>query len=220
MRHARCMGAPLTLGAGLWLVRPAYILVELVVAAATTGDYHLAHDTVSDLGAAGCSPASCSPRHELMNSTFVGVGLLLALGAVLLATRLGPVVTGLLVVAGLSSVGTGLAPVDEDARLHALAAAPLFVCQPLALLLLARALRREHVWLARVLLVTGLVTAAAAVGFLLVGGAAAGVGVLERVALWPVLVALAAVAPVLATPADQAGVANQPWRHGDPQART
>ena len=187
------MSARLSCGAALWLVRPAYVGVELVVAAATTGGYRLADNTVSDLGAVECSPASCSPRHELMNSTFIGVGVLLALGAVLLAARLGPVVSALLVVAGLSSVATGLTPVDEDAILHGLVATPLFVCQPISLLLLARALRLAHIRLAGALFVTGSVTAAAAIGFLLVGDGA-GAGFLERLALWPVLLALAAFA--------------------------
>ena len=199
VRHARCVNARLTWGAALWLLRPAYVVVELVVVAATTGGYRLANDTVSDLGAVGCSRGFCSPRHELMNGTFVGVGLLLALGAVLIAARLGTVVSVLLVVAGLSSVATGLAPVDENARLHGLAATPLFVCQPIALLLLARALRPTHVRVAGALLVTGSVTAAAAVGFLF-DGDGAGAGVLERLALWPVLVALAVVAVVVVRP--------------------
>ncbi len=184
----------------MWLLRPAYVVVELVVAAATTGGYRLASDTISDLGAAGCTQAPCSPRHELMNGTFVGVGLLLALGAVLLAGRIGPAVSVLLVVAGLSSVATGLAPVDQDAMLHGVAATPLFVCQPIALLLLARALRPTHVRVARALLLTGSVTAAAAVGFLLLGDGGAA-GALERLAVWPVLLALAAVAVVVVRPA-------------------
>lgn len=190
------MKGQLAWGAVLWLLRPAYIMVEVFVASATTGDYRLADDTVSDLGAIGCSPAFCSPRHELMNGTFVGVGLLLALGAVLLAVRLGPAVTVLLVIAGLSSVATGLAPVDENAMLHTLVATPLFVCQPLALLLLARALRTSHVRLAGALLLTGTVTAAATLVYFLAGDGI-GAGVLERLALWPVIVALAAVAAVV-----------------------
>jgi hypothetical membrane protein len=181
-------------GAALWLLRPVYILVELAVAAAATAGYSLVGDTVSDLGATGCRPLACSPGHELMNGTFIGVGLLLVLGAVLLVDRLGSPVTVLLVVAGLSSVATGLFPVDEDARLHALAAAPLFVCQPAALVLLSRALRPTHARMAAALAVTAFGTAAAAAGFA-AGGA--GVGVLERLALWPVLVALAAVGVVL-----------------------
>ena len=183
-------------GAVLWLLRPVYIVLELVVAAGTTGSYRLVDDTVSDLGALGCTRAFCSPRHELMNGTFVGVGLLLTMGAALLAPRLGTAVTVLLAVAGLSSVATGLAPVDQGATLHMVAATPLFVCQPFALLLLARMLRPTHSRLAAALLLTGSVTAAAALAFLLTG-AGAGAGLLERLALWPVIVALAMVAAVM-----------------------
>lgn len=181
-------------GAVLLLLRPAYVVLELVVAAATTGDYRLGRDTVSDLGALTCDPRFCSPWHDLMNATFVGTGLLLALGALLLAPRLGSVATALLVVAGLSSVATGLAPVDQDAGLHFLAASPLFVAQPAALLLLGIRLRRPHPRLAPALLVTGVVTAGAAAAFVLGAPAA---GAFERVALWPVIGALAAVAWVL-----------------------
>lgn len=208
----RDMRKRLVWGAALWSLRPLYILVELFVVAATTGEYHLADDTVSDLGAVACSREHCSPRHELMNGTFVATGLLLALGALLLAARLGAVVTLLLVVAGLSSMATGLAPVDRDATLHALAAAPLFVCQPVALFLLAVALRTRHPRLAGALVVTAVLTAAAAVGFVLED---AGAGVLERVALWPVIVALAAVAAVMIRPAPRVGRSPIPRLRGD-----
>jgi len=200
------MSRRLRWGAALWLLRPAYVVVELIVAAATTGAYRIADDTVSDLGAVGCSPAFCSPLRELMNGTFIGVGLLLAVGAVLLAPRLPVLVTVLLVISGLSSVATGLAPVDADAALHTIAAAPLFVCQPVALLLLARALHATNARLAVALALTGSLTAAGAVGFLVVGDGA-GAGVLERLALWPVLFALAAVALVFASPAELAAAA-------------
>lgn len=177
----------ISVGLALWLLRPAYVVVELVVAAATTGGYSLVDDSVSRLGNLGCSAEYCSPRHDLMNAAFVGFGTLLALGAVLLASRLGRVVTVLLVVAGLSSVATGLAPLDQGTTLHAWAATPLFVAQPLALLLLAR---RARPGAARtVLAAVGVVVAVAAAAFVLVGSAT-GAGALERLALWPVLVAL------------------------------
>ncbi len=113
------------------LVRPAYVATEVLVAAATTGGYGFARDTVSRLGEVGCSAAYCSPRHELMNGSFVVFGVLLAAGATLLHRRLGPLVTALLVVSGLSSVATGLAPQDQGATLHLLAATPLFVAPAL-----------------------------------------------------------------------------------------
>lgn len=176
-------------------MRPAYVVLELVVAAGTTGDYSLVHDTVSDLGALECLATFCSPWHALMNGTFIGIGLLLAAGAVLLAPRFGRAVTVLLVVAGLSSVATGLAPIDQGATAHVVAAAPLFFCQPLALLLLARVLRAtDHRWAVAVGL-TGVGSGLAAVAFILAGDAG-GAGLWERLALWPVLFALAVAGAV------------------------
>lgn len=172
------------------LVRPAYVATEVLVVAATTGGYGFARDTVSRLGEVGCSAAYCSPRHELMNGSFVVFGVLLAAGAALLHRRLGPLVTALLVVSGLSSVATGLAPQDQGATLHLLAAAPLFVAQPLALLLLGARVRQAQPRTARALTTTGVVTAAAAVAFIAFGDTPV-TGALERLALWPVLVALA-----------------------------
>lgn len=180
-------------GALALLVRPAYIATEVVVAAATTGGYSFVADSVSRLGEVGCSESFCSPRHELMNGSFVGFGLLLAGGAALLSRSLGPWVTGLLVTSGLSSVATGLAPLDQDGTLHAIAATPLFVAQPVALVVLGARLWSEEPRLARALLTTGAVTGAAAVGFVLSGDGPAS-GALERLALWPVLVGLAGFA--------------------------
>ena len=180
-------------GALALLVRPTYIATEFVVAAATTDGYSFFADSVSRLGEVGCSAARCSPRHELMNGSFIGYGVLLAGGAVLLSRPLGPWVTGLLVVSGLSSVATGVAPLDQDATLHAIAAAPLFVAQPLALIVLGARLRHDRPRLARALLTTGAVTGAAAVSFVLSGDGPVS-GALERLALWPVLVGLAGFA--------------------------
>ncbi|MCM3515078.1 DUF998 domain-containing protein [Nocardioides sp. P86] len=192
-RPGRAAHAAAGWGAVALLVRPAYIATEFIVAAATTGGYSFVADSVSRLGEVGCTAAYCSPRHELMNLSFIGFGLLLAVGALLLTRSLGWWVTALLAVSGLSSVATGLAPLDRDATLHALAATPLFVAQPVALLVLGARLRRRDPRLARGLLATGAVTAAAAAAFVLSGEGTIS-GLLERLALWPVLVALAIVA--------------------------
>jgi hypothetical membrane protein len=181
------------LGALAFLLRPTYIATEVVTAAGTSGGYSFVSDSVSRLGEVGCSAAYCSPRHAVMNGSFMGYGVLLAGGALLLARPLGPWVTGLLVVSGVSSCATGLVPLDQDATLHAIAATPLFVAQPLALLLLAVRVREDRPRLAKALLATGAVTAAAAVGFIVSGEERAG-GALERLALWPVLLGLAGFA--------------------------
>lgn len=181
------------LGAVAFLLRPTYIATEVVTAAATTGGYSFVADSVSKLGEVGCSDAYCSPRHEVMNGSFMGYGVLLAGGALLLARPLGPWVTGLLVVSGASSYATGLAPLDQDATLHAIAATPLFLAQPLALMGLGHRIRHDQPRLAKALLATGIVTAAAAVGFIVSGDEQAA-GALERLALWPVLFGLGAFA--------------------------
>lgn len=181
------------LGALALLVRPVYIATEFVTAAATTGGYSFLGDSVSRLGEVGCTVAYCSPRHGVMNGSFVVFGVLMAGGAVLLTRSLGPWATGLLVVSGVSSVATGFAPLDQNAALHALAATPLFVAQPLALLVIGARLRTERSRLAWPLLATGAVTAVAAVGFI-VSGDNPVKGGLERLALWPVLFGLAGFA--------------------------
>ena len=179
------------LAAVVLLLRPTYIAAEVVTAAAVTGGYSFVADSVSRLGEVGCTAAYCSPRHEVMNGAFILYGAALAGGALLLARPLGPWVTGLLVVSGLSSCATGLAPLDQDATRHALAAAPLFIAQPLALLLLGRKVRPNQPRLGSALIAAGAVTAAAAAGFV-VSGEGRLAGALERLALWPVLFALGA----------------------------
>lgn len=181
------------LGAIAFLLRPTYIATEIVTAAATTGGYSFVSSSVSRLGEVGCTESYCSPRHAVMNGSFVAYGVLLAGGALLLMRPLGPWVTALLVVSGASSYATGLVPLDQDATLHAIAATPLFVGQPLALLLLGLRVRDDRPRLSKALLATGAVTAAAAVGFIVSGDDRAG-GALERLALWPVLFGLAGFA--------------------------
>ena len=182
------------LGALLWLVRPAYYLVELVVAAAVVGGYSFVDLTVSDLGSVTCTDV-CSPRHPLMNSAFVGFGVLMAFGAVLLHGRFGTdlrarVLTALLVLAGLGSAAVGLVPVDADPGLHVLVATPVFVAQPVAVVLLGLATRDRHPMTGAALVVTGVMMAVAAVGFVTLD-LDHGAGAVERVALWPVFVVLA-----------------------------
>ncbi len=172
------------------MVRPLYIATELFVAAATTGGYSFLADSVSRLGETGCSPDHCSARHGLMNGSFVIFGLLLAGSAVALARRLGPWATGLLVVSGLSSMATGLTPQDQDATAHVIAATPLFIAQPAALVALAVLVRGEQPILSRLMLGGGVVTGAGAAAFILAGDEYT--GLLERLALWPVLIALSA----------------------------
>jgi hypothetical membrane protein len=195
-----------------WVAQPAYLVVEVGAALATGVLYTLRDDTISALGTTCTYPAAvaasastvgagegCSTAPWVMNVAFVVFGLLQALGATELVRRGGrhSLVGSLWLVAGLASVGVGLLPVDEHPTAHALVALPVFVAQPLALLLHPR-------------LVTG--TAVRVVGWALAAVSVTGAGVFtallgqwewvgaaERAAIWPakLWLPLAALAPVL-----------------------
>jgi hypothetical membrane protein len=163
------------LGAWLLLLQPVVIVVQLVIADRWTGFDH-AHDTISDLG------TTASPGHVLMNGTFVVVGAALAGGAALLSTELGRLPAVLLLASGVGSLAVGLAPVDTAPVLHTAVALPVFVAQPLALLLLGARCRATA--LGGELLVAGAVAAAGAAAFGITLALETPGGLVERVALW------------------------------------
>jgi hypothetical membrane protein len=75
-----------------WMLTALYFAVQPVVIAAWRGDYDIRRHTISDLGVTECGVFThlggpqipiCSPRHDLMNATFIAVGLLIGLGTLL-----------------------------------------------------------------------------------------------------------------------------------------
>lgn len=190
--HARDVTADLTpmqrWGALAWAVRPAYLVIEVFVAIFSVGGYSFVDDTVSDLGTARFSDAPA-----VMNASFVVFGALMAFGAVALfgrfgRDRIGIAASALLVVSGVSSIAVGLIPVDQYPDGHVLAAAPLFIAQPAALVLLGLAVRHRRPRTGAVVVGIGALCAAAALVFIAFDDLA---GVTERIALWPVFVVLA-----------------------------
>ena len=175
-----------------WLVQPLYIAVELAVIAKVTARYSIMDNTISDLGATTCTAIDypfgpvpvCSPWHGLLNASFVVFGVLLTLGALLLHRsqpkgKLAVTATTMWVIAGLSSIGTGLVPIDADLELHALVSLPVFVAQPAALALLGVLLRD------RLAVGAGVLSLVASAIFLARTGSADFGGLLERLGLWP-----------------------------------
>lgn len=125
----------------------------------------------------------------VINSSFVVFGVLLAVGALLLRTELPSGAAArtsvvLWVIAGLSSIATGLVPLDQHLALHAVVSFPVFLAQPLAILTTAWAVP-GHPGLARSGLAVGLVTLAAALAYLGAPATSDVGGLLERLALWP-----------------------------------
>lgn len=185
-----------SLAAVLLLVQPLYVIVELLVARASSAPYSLRDNTISDLAAVSCTqipyPAGpvpvCSPGHPWLNGAFIGFGLALVVGALLLPRawrpgRLGSVAVGCWVASGLSSIATGLVPLDVDLELHTLVSLPVFLAQSVALVLHGLALRGSG--LGRWAVVTGVASAVGMVGLFAVTMAATWHGAFERLALWP-----------------------------------
>lgn len=201
------------MGLLLWLVQVLYLPVELIAAAVATAPYSLLDNTISDLGAVGCTAvayptgpvAVCSPAHGAVNVSFVVFGAAMAVGAVLLRPALfGPrggwFATAAWVVAGVAQVGSGLVPLDVDLEGHALVSAPGIVATGLATVLMglrAVALRRWPVWRA-VVVSLGVVGLLCGVLFVVRLDTQWG-GLLERVALWPSVVLLTVVACLVAS---------------------
>lgn len=190
-------------------MQPVYLLVELLVAAAASASYSLRDDTISALGMLTCAPGHagaavdvCSSGHVALNAAFVVFGLLRAAGAVLLRPRLGAggwalAAVWLWVVSACFAAAVGLVPVDQLPGWHAVVAVPVFVLQPLAVLVTAETLRRSRAvsrGVARSGIVLGGIMVAAAAAFGLRLGDPTWVGALERLALWPTYPWLAVVA--------------------------
>lgn len=136
-----------------------YAVCQVLVARAYAGHYSLRDNYISDLGNTACGlfavphgvPVEvCSPAHAVMNASFVVIGVLTAVGAVLLrplwpAGPLATTGTALWVVAGIGKVVVGLVPENADAALHLLGAFNIPLGSVAILLLSAAVGRRAPV---------------------------------------------------------------------------
>jgi len=175
-------------------MQPLYVVAEVVIGATLGVSYSFRDDTISALGTT-CPPGGtgCADAGAVMNAVFVVFGALQVLGAWPALRSRGRrsdrVAGALWASAGAFSILVGLFPVDSRPLAHTLVALPVFLCQPVALLLQLRlrpasAVRSIGMGLAA-LSVTG------TLAFALLLGAPAGAGLAERAALWPAKVWLA-----------------------------
>lgn len=201
---------PQRAGAAMWLLQPFYILTEFITATAVTVPYSFIDNTISELGASTCSAVGdppygpvpvCSPWHDFMNVSFIVSGILLATGAILLWRWIpsggarGTAVV-LWVISGLSSIGTGLVPLDQNLILHGVVAFPAFVAQPAALIVMGLGLRRQRPGLGWSGFAAGVVSAVASIAFIVRTGDT-GSGLFERLALWPSYLWIAVLAVIV-----------------------
>jgi hypothetical membrane protein len=126
-----------------------YFVVQLLVALRWSPPYSISRNTISDLGNTACGLWNgryvCSPLHDLMNLSFIVLGVTMMAGSVFVFRDLAQgraAAAGLagMTAAGLGTVMVGLFPENSVPALHGLGAALPFVLGNSALFVLAFAL--------------------------------------------------------------------------------
>ena len=115
------------IGPLMWMLSIQYFIVQTVVAADWSIGYSLSKNTISDLGNTTCGVYTtrfvCSPLHNLMNISFIVLGLFMTVGAVFIykefkkrtLTRLGFYLLG---IAGFGTMVVGVFPENTVSFLH------------------------------------------------------------------------------------------------------
>ncbi|MGW1197657.1 DUF998 domain-containing protein [Streptomyces sp. NPDC002536] len=178
-----------------------FFVMHVIVESAWARPYSWAANNISDLGNAHCAVQPdptpryiCSPEHALMNGSFIALGTLLVVGAALTGAlwRRGAVAaTARVLVAGAGAgfVLAGLAPSDVDENQHVLGALLIMGTGNIGLLLAGAGLADDVPRsLRRATLLLGVVAIAAFGCFLSEHYLGLGMGGMERVAVFPLLV--------------------------------
>ncbi len=190
-------------GAAFIAATVQYAVAQAVVAAAWNPAYNWGTNVISDLGNTACGQFAvhgstsyvCSPRHAVMNASFVTSGVLLFIGMLLLwrlwtTRRMTTVALVLWFVACLGKVVVGLVPENTNVSLHTLGAVNLPISS-IAILLLSLVMLRGQRTLAVTGLVISIVSLVASVLWSAAQGAGSalnlglGTGGMERLASYP-----------------------------------
>ncbi|MEU9714971.1 DUF998 domain-containing protein [Streptomyces sp. NPDC047976] len=199
-----------------WMVGVVqFFVIHGIAESAWASPYSWARNNISDLGNAHCALQAdpepryvCSPEHGLMNTAFITLGVLLLVGLVLTGAALwrrgAAAVTAriLLAGAGVGFVLAGLAPADVNENQHVLGALLIMAVGNLGLVLAGSALAdRVAPLMRRATTLLGLIALTALAAFLSHHYAGLGMGGMERVAAFPLLLwALAAAVHGLTLP--------------------
>jgi len=191
----------LKLGPILYVTTIQYFAVQLLVVRQWRPPYNLSRDTISDLGNTACGTWNaryvCSPFHNLMNASFVVLGITMTLGSVLVSRyfanfRASKAGFAAMAISGLGVIMVGFFPENSVSALHGLGAAIPFVLGNASLIILALSLKmpaplRLYFFLSGVVALLGLAAYASSHDLGL------GEGGIERVVAYPQTVCLVAM---------------------------
>jgi hypothetical membrane protein len=182
------------MGPLVWILAGQYFAAQIVAAGVFRGGYSWRANVISDLGNTGCGEYYhrfvCSPDSGIMNASFILLGIIMALGSLLIyqefrESRASLAGFGLLALGGLGAILVGVFPENTISGLHAIGAVLALGVANLSLIILALALRCVRASLRLYTLATGVVSLAAF--FLYIFGIYFGLGQggMERLASYP-----------------------------------
>lgn len=198
-RHSVIFGSYPKLGPILYLAGVQYFATQLLVGLFWLPPYNVSRDTISDLGNTACGAWNghyvCSPLHDVMNGSFIVLGITMMLGSALISRhfaggRTAAVGFGAMAVSGLGVVMVGLFPENSVPLLHGLGAAVPFVLGNISLILLGRALDVPPA-LRRFFSLSGIVALLSLVAYASSHYLGLGEGGIERVVAYPQTICLA-----------------------------
>lgn len=138
------------IGPLMWISSIQYLVVQTITAMAwKTVPYSWANNMISDLGNTTCSlfkgRGICSPLHDLMNVSFVIMGVTMFMGSVLIYQELRKKLSlkigfSLMALAGIGFILVGLFPENISAFLHSFGAFLIFTVSNVSLVVLGLAL--------------------------------------------------------------------------------
>lgn len=132
-------------GPAFWILSVQYFIIQIIVAKAWSAPYSLKHHAISDLGNTACGPYFerfvCSPLHNLMNMSFVILGLTITIGSALIyygfrRTRLSYLGFSFMALAGIGTIFVGAFPENSVGFMHSLGAIMPFIFGNLSMIIL------------------------------------------------------------------------------------
>lgn len=189
------------LGPVLYVAGTQYFAVQLLVALRWPRSYDISRDTISDLGNTACGTWNgryvCSPLHDLMNSSFIVLGITMLLGSVLIFRRYGK---GRLAAAGFTAMGisglgamlVGIFPENSVPGLHGLGSVLPFTLGNAALIAMAISLAMPQL-LRLCVSLSGVAALLALTAYASSHDLGLGEGGIERVVAYPQTICLAVI---------------------------
>lgn len=181
------------IGSLLYISSVQYFVVQLIAASRWRQPFSWTSNAISDLGNTSCDPLTlhpvCSPAHDLMNVSFVVVGLSMLIGSLLFRRAMSgqrgtDIGFGLLQLAGVGVTLVGLFPENSGSALHKFGATLAFVLGNFALVVLGLSLNMSR-WMRVLSLALALIALSALVAYILKLDGVLGSGGMERVVAYP-----------------------------------